>query len=111
MAGSFKFSCGIFVFISDRKCVQEWLKHAIHYGDIGRLLEPLLLIMLNPSSRRISVHYASLWKSETQSTSAKRKIDNNFKMPRPHVTRKSYSSTDSENDDDDGDEKQNDEGI
>eukprot|EP00794_Sanderia_malayensis_P000522 gene522-1172_t len=48
---------------SIRKSVQEWLKHAIHYGDIGRLLEPLLLIMLSPSSRRISVHYASFWKS------------------------------------------------
>lgn len=53
----------IFKSSSVRKFSQEWLKQAIHYGDIGKILEPLLLTMLNPTSQRISIHYASLWKS------------------------------------------------
>ena len=52
------------------KCSKEWLQHAVHCGDIGRLIEPLLITMLNPSSRRISVHYASLWETITREDEA-----------------------------------------
>ena len=48
------------------KCSEQWLQHAIHCGDIGRIIEPLLITMLNPASRRVSVHFASVWDASTR---------------------------------------------
>lgn len=30
----------------------------MHFGDIGRILEPLLLVLLNPASARVAIHYS-----------------------------------------------------
>ena len=30
----------------------------MHVGDIGRILEPLLLVLLNPASARVAIHYS-----------------------------------------------------
>ena len=30
----------------------------MHFGDIGRILEPLLLVLLNPTSARVAIHYS-----------------------------------------------------
>ena len=50
------------------KCAEQWLQHAMHCGDIGRIIEPLLITMLNPTSRRISIHFASLWDASARDT-------------------------------------------
>ncbi|XP_071819814.1 protein DOP1A-like isoform X3 [Apostichopus japonicus] len=40
------------------RCVtQTWLMHAIDRGDIARLLEPILLVLLHPTTARVSVQY------------------------------------------------------
>ena len=49
-----------------RECIQGWLKHSIHFGDVGRILETLLLILLHPSSARLSIHYVQLLKLKKQ---------------------------------------------
>lgn len=45
---------------SFRECASQWLQHAVAFGDIGRILETILLILLDPSTSRIAIHYAPL---------------------------------------------------
>ncbi|XP_033095946.1 protein dopey-1-like isoform X2 [Anneissia japonica] len=40
-----------------RSVTQTWLAHAIERGDIARLLEPVLLILLDPKTSRVSVQF------------------------------------------------------
>ena len=39
---------------------QSWLVHAMARGDIGRLMEPLFLTLLDPSTARVSVLHAKI---------------------------------------------------
>lgn len=41
--------------VSIRTFVVKWIKEALLRGDLGRLLMPLLKIMLNPNTKRISI--------------------------------------------------------
>ena len=34
-----------------------WVSHSLEQGDIGRILEPLLLLLLHPSTARVSHFY------------------------------------------------------
>ena len=34
-----------------------WVSHSLEQGDIGRILEPLLLLLLHPSTARVSRFY------------------------------------------------------
>ncbi|XP_065057535.1 protein dopey-1-like isoform X2 [Rhopilema esculentum] len=81
---------------------QEWLQHSVHFGDIGRILEPLLITMLNPSSRRISVHYTFLWKSNNQHTARPQSITSEKHQGKPNWSNvenyKQSTSTDSQSD-------------
>ena len=40
-----------------RSVTQTWLVHAIDRGDIARLLEPILLVLLHPATARVSVQF------------------------------------------------------
>ena len=40
-----------------RSCSQSWLLEAINRGDIARLLEPILLVLLHPATARASVQF------------------------------------------------------
>ncbi|XP_071956743.1 protein DOP1A-like isoform X2 [Antedon mediterranea] len=40
-----------------RSVTQTWLAHAIERGDIARLLEPVLLILLDPKTSRVSAQF------------------------------------------------------
>ncbi|XP_070567212.1 protein DOP1A-like [Ptychodera flava] len=40
--------------------VTTWLTHAIERGDIARILEPMLLILLHPKTARVSVQFLRL---------------------------------------------------
>lgn len=35
-----------------------WVSHSLEQGDIGRILEPLLLLLLHPSTARVSHYYS-----------------------------------------------------
>lgn len=35
-----------------------WVSHSLEQGDIGRILEPLLLLLLHPSTARVSHFYS-----------------------------------------------------
>ncbi|KAG5676729.1 hypothetical protein PVAND_006540 [Polypedilum vanderplanki] len=48
--------------ISIRTFVVKWLKESLLRGDLGRLLMPLLKIMLNPNTKRISISNMHLLK-------------------------------------------------
>ena len=46
--------------VSDfRVLTQHWIAHALQHGDLGRIIDPLLLLLLHPATARVSVHYAS----------------------------------------------------
>lgn len=53
---------GLPQYISIRTFVVKWLKEALLRGDIGRLLMPLMKIMLSPSTKRISISNVHLLK-------------------------------------------------
>ena len=36
---------------------QHWLAHALQHGDLGRIIDPLLLLLLHPVTARVSIHY------------------------------------------------------
>ncbi len=40
-----------------RSITQTWLVHAINRGDIARILEPILLVLLHPATARVSVQF------------------------------------------------------
>jgi len=44
---------------------QSWLVHAMAKGDIGRLMEPLLLTLLDPTTARVSVLHAQIEHQDT----------------------------------------------
>ena len=39
---------------------QSWLVHAMTRGDVGRMMEPLFLTLLDPCTARVSVLHCSL---------------------------------------------------
>jgi len=39
---------------------QSWLVHAMTRGDVGRIMEPLFLTLLDPCTARVSVLHCSL---------------------------------------------------
>ena len=47
------------------------MSHSVHFGDIGRILESLLLILLHPSSSRVAIHYGKQWRNKSQLPPAK----------------------------------------
>ena len=51
-----------------RTLCERWVEHALQRGDSGRLLEPLLLALLDPSSARLSVLHANIKESSGQAT-------------------------------------------
>ena len=48
------------------------MEHAINFGDIGRILETILLVLLDPSTSRIAIHYISV-QDEKKKKSSKSK--------------------------------------
>ncbi|UYV67369.1 DOPEY1 [Cordylochernes scorpioides] len=53
---------------------QDWLNHSIQRGDLARILEPILLLLLHPDTSRISVQHINVHcpqKSEPSDTEAK----------------------------------------
>lgn len=40
-----------------RVITQHWLAHALQHGDLGRILDPILLLLLHPITARVSIHY------------------------------------------------------
>ena len=36
---------------------QYWISHALQHGDLGRVLDPLLLLLLHPATTRVAIHY------------------------------------------------------
>jgi len=40
-----------------RVITQHWLGHALQHGDLGRILDPILLLLLHPITARVSIHY------------------------------------------------------
>lgn len=40
-----------------RVITQHWLAHALQHGDLGRIIDPLLLLLLHPITARVSIHY------------------------------------------------------
>lgn len=49
--------------VSIRTFIVKWMKEALLRGDLGRLLMPLLKIMLNPNTKRISISNVHMLKS------------------------------------------------
>ncbi|ELU14591.1 hypothetical protein CAPTEDRAFT_134195 [Capitella teleta] len=43
-----------------RSLTQTWLTHSVQRGDIARILEPILLILLHPDTARISIQHVSI---------------------------------------------------
>ena len=44
----------------------RWVEHCLARGDCGRLLEPLLLSLLDPATARVSVLHATIRQQEGQ---------------------------------------------
>uniref|UniRef100_A0ABM0MUJ4 Protein dopey-1-like n=1 Tax=Saccoglossus kowalevskii TaxID=10224 RepID=A0ABM0MUJ4_SACKO len=43
-----------------KSVVSAWLNHAIERGDVARILEPMLLVLLHPKTARVSVQFLKL---------------------------------------------------
>lgn len=44
-----------------REYAEQWLQHSVHFGDIGRIIESIFIILLDPTSARVAIHYAKEW--------------------------------------------------
>lgn len=66
-----------------RVLTQHWLAHALQHGDLGRIIDPLLLLLLHPITARVSIHYLySLLDSKiaTKVSEAEKKTTNDVKV-------------------------------
>ena len=65
---------------------QHWLAHALQHGDLGRIIDPLLLLLLHPVTARVSIHYLySLFDSKivrkmSNAQASERKTSNDVKV-------------------------------
>lgn len=51
-----------------RSLTKMWVSHSLEQGDIGRILEPLLLLLLHPSTARVSHFYSEREKRRNRET-------------------------------------------
>ena len=69
-----------------RVLTQHWLAHALQHGDLGRIIDPLLLLLLHPITARVSIHYLyQLFDSKmaiklSNSKGNEKKTSNNIKV-------------------------------
>ena len=49
-----------------------WVSHSLEQGDIGRILEPLLLLLLHPSTARVSHYFVEKEKTKVETHLHKR---------------------------------------
>ena len=61
------------------KLIQEWLNKSINDGDLCRILDILIISLLNPNTSRISIQFYNLLSSNNQSNASRknRKNSNN----------------------------------
>lgn len=52
-----------------------WVSHSLEQGDIGRILEPLLLLLLHPSTARVSRFYCEREKKRKRESGAEMGAD------------------------------------
>ena len=52
-----------------RSLTKMWVSHSLEQGDIGRILEPLLLLLLHPSTARVSHYYSEREKTKSEAFS------------------------------------------
>ena len=52
-----------------------WVSHSLEQGDIGRILEPLLLLLLHPSTARVSHFYCEREKKRKQESGNELGVD------------------------------------
>ena len=52
-----------------------WVSHSLEQGDIGRILEPLLLLLLHPSTARVSHFYCEREKTRKQESGNELGVD------------------------------------
>ncbi|KAK3711633.1 hypothetical protein QZH41_014061 [Actinostola sp. cb2023] len=50
-----------------RVLTKQWLAHALQHDDLGRLLDPLLVLLLHPATARLSVHHACAIEQKSKS--------------------------------------------
>ena len=68
----------VFVF---RIVAQYWISHALQHGDLGRVLDPLLLLLLHPATTREAIHYFNQPRdTEKQPITAGQSVDKNERV-------------------------------
>ena len=67
------------------------MEHAINFGDIGRILETILLVLLDPSTSRIAIHYISVQNEKKNKKSQKTKTNTNNTKQRNSHSSSSFS--------------------
>jgi hypothetical protein len=70
---------------------QSWLLHSFLRGDISRLLDPLLLMLLDPVTARMSVLHVSIEHSNTVLTCAMKDAENGDDLDENSTTAKIYA--------------------
>lgn len=70
---------------------QSWLLHSLLRGDISRLLDPLLLMLLDPVTARMSVLHVSIEHSNTVLTRAVKDVENGGGLDDNSATAKIYA--------------------
>lgn len=70
---------------------QSWLLHSLLRGDISRLLDPLLLMLLDPVTARMSVLHVSIEHSNTVLTRAVKDAENGDGLDDSSATAKIYA--------------------
>ncbi|XP_023718221.1 protein dopey-1 homolog isoform X2 [Cryptotermes secundus] len=70
---------------------QSWLLHSFLCGDISRLLDPLLLMLLDPVTARMSVLHVSIEHSNTVLTCAMKDVENGDNLDENSATAKIYA--------------------
>lgn len=59
---------------------KSWLAEALMRGDIARLLDPLLLILLDPDTARLGILHVSIEPSTTEPVPEEKTFDDSSKI-------------------------------
>lgn len=54
--------------VLERSYSQNWLTESLNCGDLGRILDPLLVFLLHPHTRRVSVQHVNIEKIASQNS-------------------------------------------
>ncbi|XP_065649698.1 protein dopey-1 isoform X2 [Hydra vulgaris] len=88
-----------------REISKNWIKHCLHFGDIGRVMETILLVLLHPTSARVAIHYSHTWPADINLTYVNNLEQTEFGTDNPINSQSSLEANPGFGDNDEVDER------